>query len=393
MKKNLKLSLSAGSNSMSIGTLEHPNKMPFTGLLTYFDIPSDKVVGGAKGKKVVITSEYGIPGLASLKGMAIDFDPLLMDKHVIAHKIGVIEDAWAGDTLPNGAVPVYVKGYVFAYDFPDEASDIKEFQLDLGFSYETINTPVMLGTYNGEAVLLACGEVIFSGAAILLAEKAAYTQTSLAAQAVEIADTIKEMEGTILGEGMEPAMASTPSMDDIVYAVMCALEAKYEMQTKQEAVAEATEEVAEAVGEVLDALDELTSLTAESAEPVVVEEVVEPVIAPAVEVPAVEPAPVIAEVPATVDFQAQAIDLQASNDALTAELASLKAEAIIERAEVAKHTHKGFAYPTTLAAKYNLEASADTYEAQIAIIDARTDLDASEATALKWELRSKELGK
>ena len=91
-KQGLKVSLQAGS--IKLGELEHPNKMPFEGLLTFFDTPSDKPVGGAKGKKVLIPSEYGIPALASLMGMAIDFDPVLMDKHSVKHKIGMIENVW-----------------------------------------------------------------------------------------------------------------------------------------------------------------------------------------------------------------------------------------------------------------------------------------------------------
>lgn len=372
--QNIKLSLRAGG-AISLGDLEHPNKMPFEGLLTYFDIPSDKPVGGANGKRVVIPSNYGIPSLASLKGMAVDFDPLLMDKHVAKHKIGIIDEAWTGERLENGSLPVFVRGYVFAHDFPDEASDIKEYQSELGFSYETIDTPVMDGVYEGEPVLQVCGEVVFSGAAILLAEKAAFTQTSLAAQAEEN----EEMEGNNL------------ELDQIIAAVMAAIEAKYEMQAKsqQEEVQEAVEKVMEAVVEghveiesqVADALSDLTAEgeTAEVKEEEVKEETVE-LQAEAEVVEEVKEEEVETNVE-TVDFQAMAVDLQASVDALKKELADLKAEA----EEKEKNTHKGFAYPTTLAAKYNLEAAADTYEAKIASIDARTDLSTDERMALGCE--------
>ena len=359
MKQNLK-SLQA-NGSFTLGNLEHPNKMPFEGILSYFDVPSDRAVGGTNGKKVMIPSEFGIPSLASLQGMAIDFDPLMMDKHVTTHKIGIIEKAWAGAALEDGSTPVHVSGYVFAHDFPGEAANIKEFQSDLGFSYETINTPVVEGMYKDEQVLVVCGEVMFSGAAILLTEKAAYTQTSLAAQAEE-----KEV-------------IDLP-IEEIIAKVIESLETKYTLTAKAE------EFVAEAV------VEEIVEPVAK--EPVVepVVEVVEPVLVPEPE-PVVEP--VVEEVKeegvveTTVDFQAMATDLQAAMEAMKQELADLKAEKV----EVAKYTHKGFPYPTTLAAKYNFEANADSYEAQIAAVDARTDLEPNEAMALKWEIRAKALKK
>ena len=342
--------------SFALGNLDHPNKMPFSGILTYFDIPSDKAVGGANGMRVMIPSQFGIPSLASLQGMAVDFDALMMDKHVASHKIGIIEKAWAEAALADGSTPIHVSGYVFAHDFPNEASDIRQFQSDLGFSYETINTPVVSGKYMDEDVFVVCGEVIFSGAAILRADKAAYTQTSLAAQA--------EINGTEVTE---------LDFEQMLAKVIEGLEAKYTLTAKADEVVE------EPVVKV----------------PSVEETVVEPVVEPVIEtvdpvVPVVEPVvEVVDPVVETTNFQAMATDLQAALEAMKQELADLKAE----RVEVAKNTHKGFSYPTTLAAKYNFEANADSYEAQIAAIDARTDLEPSEAMALKWEIRAKALKK
>jgi hypothetical protein len=230
VKQNLQnLKSLHADGSFALGNLDHPNKMPFSGILTYFDIPSNKAVGGAKGKKVMIPSEYGIPSLASLQGMAVDFDPLMMDKHVSTYKIGVIDKAWTGTVLEDGSTPVHVSGYVFAHDFPDEASDIKQFQSDLGFSYETIETPVVSGKYNDEDILVVCGEVVFSGAAILKANSAAYTQTSLAANSEN-----GEMEVIDL------------SIEEILEKVMATLEAKYTLTAK------ADEDVEEPVVEVID---------------------------------------------------------------------------------------------------------------------------------------------
>lgn len=355
-KKELRLSLHAGS--FSFGELEHPNKMPFSGVLTYFDRPSDKPVGGAGGKKVIIPSMYGIPALASLKGMAVNFDNLLMDKHVVTHKVGIIEEAWTGDHQEDGALPVFVSGYIYAHDFPDDAMAIKENQTELGFSYETVDTPVTEAIHSGEIVLMACGEVVFSGAAILLAEKAAFTQTSLAAQSEEKED-------------------DDLSLEEITTAVMTAIEAKYELKAKAEetvAETETEDKNLNAEGEKATGVEQHDSEAKET-----------------------ETSEKTADLNAegetndseTVqnNFKAMADDLQAKVAVLEQHLADLKAEADAKF----QHQHKGLQFPMTLAAKYNLTAEADSYEAQIAAVDARTDLSVTERMALKIELRDKHL--
>lgn len=356
IKQGLKISLLAGS--LELSEVEHPNKMPFTGILTYFDRASDRPVGGAGGKKVVIPSQFGIPALASLKGMAVDFDPLMMDKHVITNKIGIIEDAYPGDRLEDGSLPVYVKGYIFAHDFSQEASDIKECQSDLGFSYETIETPVIDAVFNGESVLMVCGDVVFSGAAILLADKAAYTTTSLAAQTE---NTEKESE--------------TLNVEEIVAKFIESLEARFDLKAKEDKKEEEIKEDVKA--EEKPAEEEAKEVP--KAEEVNQEETKE------------EPKEEGKEEEVKADFQAMAEDLKAQVEALKAELEQAKTDLKAEAEAKFQHERKGFAYPTTLATKYNLDASADTYEAKIASIDAREDLSVEERMALKFELRDQHL--
>ncbi len=375
------VSLQAGS--IELGELEHPNKMPFSGLLTYFDVPSDKPVGGAGGKRVIIPAEYGIPALASLQGMAVDFDPLLMDKHVPKHKIGMIENASVGDRQANGGLPVFISGHIFAYDFPDEALDIKQYQADLGFSYETIDTPVMDTLYEGETVLRVCDELVFGGAAILLAEKAAFTTTSLAAQSQDQEQEVTNLE-----------------LDQIIAAVMSSMEAKYDLQAKglqetmtnpdgassstnltasEETVAgEQTDVNVEGVGEG-DQTTEQQVVQVEAATDLTAKAQGE-----------VKDASQNVQI---VDFQAMAVDLQARLDAMKTDLEQAKADLKAEADAKEQNSHKGFAYPMNLAAKYNLKAEADSYEAQIAEVDAMNGLSTEERMALKFELRQKHLKK
>lgn len=158
----------------------NPNRMPFKGVLTYFDAPSDKPPGGSGGRKVLIPSSVGIPALESLKGMGVNL-AAEADDHEVQHKIGVITDAYTGQMTAKG-LEVFVEGHIFARDFPREASIIKLNQSSLGFSYETANTLLASQEINGEEIAVA-ESLVFTGAAILLKKAAAYQSTSIAASA------------------------------------------------------------------------------------------------------------------------------------------------------------------------------------------------------------------
>lgn len=354
-----KLSLKAGTNIL-LGDLVHPNKMPFSGLMTWFNRPSDKAVGGAGGKKVIVPAEYGVSALATLKGMAVNMDSIFMDKHVTTHKIGIIEEVEVGEPEEDGGIPVYVSGFIYAHDFPDEAIDIRANQSDLGFSYETIDTPVVDGIYGGESVLVVNGDVVFSGAAILLKSKGAYTNTSLAAQANE-------------NTGMEEMNVN---MEEMVVAVVTALEAKYNLQAKEAIVEEVNEVVEEVVVEEVKTEEVVTEPVTET---VVVEEgvVADPVVETVVE--------------ETIDFKAMAEDYKTQIEDVKAELDMLKADLKAEVDAKEANTHKGFAFPLTLMAKYDLQAEADSYEEKLAKIDAKEGLSVDEKMALKFEVRAAHL--
>lgn len=360
--QSLKISMQAGS--VSLGELEHPNKMPFEGILTWFNAPSDKPVGGAGGKRVVIPSEYGTKGLASLRGMAVNFDSLWMDKHVSTNKIGIIEDAWVGEANEEGAIPVNIRGFVYAHDFPEEAKQIKEEQASLGFSYETIDTAVVDGVFKGEHVLLACADLVFSGAAILLKDKAAYTNTSLAAQAEELDEEEAGLE-----------------IEKIIEAVVSAMESKFELKAKADTNSEEVEETKE------EPKAEDLEASAETKEEAETNEGDTDVVT---ETGEIEEDKVIDDTE-KLDFKAMAEEYKTQFEAIKAELEKVRTDLKAEAEAREMNEHKGFKYPATLAAKYNLDASADTYESKINAVDARTDLSASEKMALKWEIRDQHI--
>ncbi len=150
---------------------DHPNRMPFKGILTRVDEPSDKPPGGASGKRVFIPAEVAEEALSTLMGMGVDCTPDFSG-HDTRFKIGVITAA----TISGNALNI--AGHLYRDDFPSECSDIKSKRKLLGFSYEC---KVAISDKDADPWIV--DRIVFTGAAILLKKKAAYETTSIAAQA------------------------------------------------------------------------------------------------------------------------------------------------------------------------------------------------------------------
>lgn len=160
---------------------DHPNRMPFSGVLVHLDQPSDAAPHGSKGKRVVMSKAAAEAALPSLLGMAVDITPDF-DGHDAQAKIGVITAATIeGDDLR-------IEGFVYAADFPEEAAFIKANKNTLGFSFEA--QEIFVESLDGDPlVITGC---TFTGAAILQKDKAAFTTTSLAAAAAGDIEMTKE---------------------------------------------------------------------------------------------------------------------------------------------------------------------------------------------------------
>src|SRR5438270_2405637 len=102
--------------------------------------------------------------------MALDYTPA-MDGHDSRRKVGIITSA---DIVGRELV---VKGYLFGRDFPDLMSQMRSSRDSLGLSYELADVRVE----NVSASIWKLTEVTFTGAAILLRNKAAYEGTWIAA--------------------------------------------------------------------------------------------------------------------------------------------------------------------------------------------------------------------
>ncbi len=116
----------------------------------------------------MLTREAVEQALPSLLGMAVDYRPG-WDGHDARCKIGIVTEA---DLNGNRLV---VKGYLYARDFPDVAQAIQAHAPEaLGMSYELADARVA----DMRAEIWKLTRVTFTGAAILLREKAAYKGTS-----------------------------------------------------------------------------------------------------------------------------------------------------------------------------------------------------------------------
>jgi hypothetical protein len=172
----------------------HPNRMPFSGILTRLDVPSDRPPGGSKGKRVIFTKSAAERALPSLIGMGVNFTPNF-DGHDVVNKFAVITAASIeGDAIRVG-------GHIYARDFPKEASRVQTDKRLLGMSWELAD--IFVERLDADPLVIT--DAYFTGATILRKDKAAYGSTSLAASADE--DTMtKEEIAAAMGEALAPAI-------------------------------------------------------------------------------------------------------------------------------------------------------------------------------------------
>jgi hypothetical protein len=155
----------------------HPNRLPFERCLTLVDVPSDKAPSGARGHRVVLTRAAAEAALPSLLGMAVDYKTG-WDGHDARQKCGIItsarlEPADVGRRL-------LVKGFLFARDYPEfgkmdaPVGSLAAQSSEMGMSYELADAHVA----DMRASVWTLTRATFTGAAILLRDKAAYKSTS-----------------------------------------------------------------------------------------------------------------------------------------------------------------------------------------------------------------------
>ena len=157
----------------------HPNRLPFEGVLTLVDVASDRAPSGARGHRVVLTRAAAEAALPSLLGMAVDYksprpagrpgDPgsAGWDGHDARQKCGIITAAELDGRR------LTVAGFVFSRDFP-EIEQRLSLEGAMGMSYELAEAHVA----DMSAHVWTLTQATFTGAAILLRDKAAYRDTT-----------------------------------------------------------------------------------------------------------------------------------------------------------------------------------------------------------------------
>jgi hypothetical protein len=158
------------------------NRTPFSAILTRIDEPSTRPPNGSAGHLVQIPRAVAEAALSSLLGMGVDVAENFRD-HAKQTKVGVITEAHIeGKDL-------VISGHLYEKDFPEEVAYIKENKTKLGASYEIADVSVE----DTDAKVWTLTGLLFTGAAILRKDAAAYAKTAIAAQAEE--------EDCMAGEG------------------------------------------------------------------------------------------------------------------------------------------------------------------------------------------------
>jgi len=136
------------------------------------DVPSDKAPSGARGHRVVLTREAAESALPTLLGMAVDYKAG-WDGHDARQKCGIITSAALEEKR------LMVAGFLFARDFPEMEQQMGSeappaARGEMGMSYELADAHVA----DMRASIWTLTRATFTGAAILLRDKAAYRGTS-----------------------------------------------------------------------------------------------------------------------------------------------------------------------------------------------------------------------
>jgi len=189
----MKLQLEAMALAMP-EVAEHPNRLPFRGVLTLVGVPSQHSPSGAQGHRVTLSYKATEQAIPSLLGMALDYS-LAMDGHDARRKIGIITDADIQSMATNAATgQLSVGGFLYARDFPEVMQEIRAGKGVLGMSYEITNAWVP----DVGAPVWTITKFTFTGAAVLRRDKAAYPETWLV-----IDDAMKNSTGSQVAAGAQ----------------------------------------------------------------------------------------------------------------------------------------------------------------------------------------------
>ena len=211
---------------------KHPNRKRFVGVLTTVDVPSERAPAGARGHRVLLTRAAAEKALPSLIGMGLGYTPKL-DGHDARRKIGVITGA---EIVGKDLV---IEGHLFARDFPEMMRELRAKDGLLGLSYEVSDAIVE----DMKARVWKLTDVTFTGAALLLREKAAYGQTWFRLEDQMSAEEMKQLIATAermaaAAEAMQSAVARIEAQNAELAARVDRIVAEVEDQPRSRGDAE-----------------------------------------------------------------------------------------------------------------------------------------------------------
>lgn len=188
---------------------DHPNQLPFKGVLLVLNQSSTKPPHGSRGHRIYVPTRVAEKHLIGLTGMAINYDADDLDSHETRHKVGVITKAWIKDDK------VWVKGIIWKKDFPEAVAKLSG-RSDLGMSMELAD--VYVRDENEDVWHLEGFE--FTGATILKKSAAAYYSTELSATsdrkntvlaAIAAAASGKQSKGEVMSKTVAKARVAAAS--------------------------------------------------------------------------------------------------------------------------------------------------------------------------------------
>jgi hypothetical protein len=168
---------------------DHPNRLPFTAVLSRIEEASTRPPNGSEGHKVWLTRAAVEQALPSLIGMGVDCTDD-MTGHAKRTKIGVITEATIGGADGKDLI---ISGHLFEKDFGSEVDYIRQHKSRMGASYEISNVSVE----DTSAPIWKIDSMVFTGAALLFKDKAAYAKTSVYASIEAAAADVEALRESV----------------------------------------------------------------------------------------------------------------------------------------------------------------------------------------------------
>jgi len=142
----------------------HPNRLPFVGLLGFVGLPSEKPPCGARGHCISITQKCAVGALPGMVGMSLYADESL-NKHDLHRKIGIITKAYVYGKR------IIVRGFLYQEDWKELIPSLRS--SDMGMSVDIKDGHCL----DMRAEVWEIDRAWITGAAVMKREKAAYRNT------------------------------------------------------------------------------------------------------------------------------------------------------------------------------------------------------------------------